>query len=185
MPMSEMPWHTTTDPYLDPSKLYIAGILRACDETRRAANKDPLLHLLPILKIQCDTIAGDLGHHHEVLHCHMKDRNTLTSNNEALEISWRELRSLLRFGPKPFHVFRSFDSRKNGKRSCRNKEYLALLQNFGRLMNEAQSLEQLARDYMQMSVGILSLAESRASIKQSKIALEETKRTKLGMFHFA
>lgn len=183
LPMSEMPWHTPMDPYIDTSRLYLAGILRASDETRRAANKDPLLHLLPILQIQCDTIAGDLGYHHEILHRHIKDRDTLTSNHEALEVSWRELRSLLRLGPKPFHVYKDFDRHKNGKRSCRDKGYRTLLEDFSRLMSEAHNLEQLARDYVQLSVGILSLAESRASIKQSKIALEESKRTKLGMFH--
>lgn len=178
--MSQMPWQTKKDPYIDTRELYLAGVLQTCSDTRRAANDDPLLYLLPILHIHCDAMAGDLGHHYEVLHCHMQDRNTLTSNHEALETSWRELRSLLHLGPKPFHAFKNFDRRRNGKRSCRNNDYAALLQKFNSLMSESRSLEQLARDYMQLSVGILSLAESRASIKQSKIALEESKRTKLG-----
>jgi len=180
--MSEMPWNSKGDPYIDLSQLYLAGMLHADNEFRRAANDDPLLYLLPILRIHCDAIAGDLGHHHEVLHVHMKHGNALTNNHEALETSWRELRSLLRVAPKPLHVFKNFDRCRNGKRSCRNRKYLELLNHFNQLMSEGRSLEQLARDYLQLSVGILSLAESRASIKESKIALEESKRTKLGMF---
>jgi len=180
--MSEMPWHKKADTFIFTNPLYLAGTLRTHADNRKAANRDPLLHLLPILQIQCDTIAGELGYHHEILHRYTAELNTLTSDHEALEVSWRDLRSLLRSGPKPFHVFKSTDQRWNGKRSCRNKEYLRLQEHLGQLMSEAQSLEQLARDYLQLTVGILSLAESRASIKQSKIALEESKRTKLGTF---
>lgn len=179
--MSKMPWHEKGDMTIDGSRLYLAGVLHGCDEFRKAANQDPLQYLLPILRIHCDAVAGDLGHHHEVLHIHMKHGNTLTNNHEALEMSWRQLRSMLLAAPKPFHVFKDFDRYRNGKRSCRSREYLKLLDCFNQLMSEARSLEQLARDYLQLSVGALSLAESRASIKQSKIALEESKRTKLSM----
>ena len=83
-------------------------------------------------------------------------------------------------GAGPFDCFREYDINYNSSRTHDREEYKSLVRQFDSIMVQVERTEQLARDYLQAHVARLSLEESRASIRQSKIALEESKRTKLG-----
>lgn len=71
------------------------------------------------------------------------------------------------------------DSRHYGGRMQQSSELQLLLQRFDDIYQIVSIMEQHMRDVLQLQVGQLSLLESRESINQSRIAVEESKRLKM------
>ncbi|EXJ76981.1 hypothetical protein A1O3_10138 [Capronia epimyces CBS 606.96] len=168
-----------SDYFVHCSHLYIAAIGQYDNVFRALAHEDPLMLVLPVLEIYTTFIWGDL----EVQdRCIGFVRQSWKQRQTLLERSWNRLRVLKHEGGRPFECFRKYDRDHNKGRAQQKAACIDLFQRWDCIIKEIDRTEQLARDYLQAYVGWLSLEESRASIKQSKIALEEGKRTKLSKY---
>lgn len=164
------------DFFVDCTEVYLAAI-RKCDRSfHTLAHEDGLMFLLPVLEIHTGMVCGELASEDRWLRIGKKERPRLTY---LVEQAWDALRMLTHDGAGPFDCFCQYDVDYNNGRTQKREEYVNLFRRFERVMVQIHRTEQLARDYLQAHVGWLSLEESRESIKQSKIALEESQRTKL------
>ncbi|KAI0545454.1 hypothetical protein F4679DRAFT_561015 [Xylaria curta] len=138
--------------------------------------KNPLLLLLPALETHAVYLYDSLIHTNRIFRIGKMNRK---EKPELVEEAWSALRMMKHDGMGPLDCVRQYDSDHNGYRIQGSEEYKNLVERFGCIEREIARTEALARDYLQHHVGMFSLEESRASIKQAKIALEESKRTKL------
>lgn len=97
-----------------------------------------------------------------------------------IELAWKRLWLLKYEGDWPFKCFRRYDLNHNQGQMQQKESCVELLRRADCIMSEIDSTEHLARDYHQVYMSQWSIEESRESIKQAKIAREESKRTKLG-----
>ncbi|KAI1084916.1 hypothetical protein F5B20DRAFT_523670 [Whalleya microplaca] len=143
------------------SKEYLQALLKRDRDFFAEAHKDPLLLLLPILDIHVIYLYECLIH------------------ADHVQKAWSALRMMRHDGMVPLDCIQQYDSAHNEGKVQRSEEYKNLAKRFRCMEKQISLIEALARDYLQHHNGLFSLEESRASIKQSEMALEEGRRTKL------
>ena len=169
---------------IDFSQVFISAIRNFDCSIRVLGNEDPLVFLLPVLRIHTSILCGDLANEDKYLRIGLRKVKEMPLT-QVVGTVWENLRMLRHDAAQPFKCFYQYDVDRNNSRTQGQEDYLRLVSMFDRVLVQLERTEQLARDYLQAHVARLSLEESRASIKQSKIALEESKRTKLSKPSFS
>jgi hypothetical protein len=156
-----------------PADLYIIIISKWSENERIGANGQPLKFLMPLLEFHINQLEGFAGRLYE------RFRNEDFMRD--YEHTWRPLRETLVNARLPFEAFNQYDlCHANG--SVRQSNQLQRLsRRFENVLHQSSKIEQHMRDELQFQIGHLSLQESKESIKQSKIAIEESKRVKMRM----
>lgn len=162
---------------IDCPKVYVEAIHNLNPSFSILAHNDPVMFLLPVLEIHVTILYGQLCHEDYFI---KRAKSKCVVGTFSMETCWDALRMLRHDGMRPLDCFRSYDVNHNNGRTIQRPEYATLFERFQQTMTQIERTEELARDYLQIEVGRLSLQESRASIKQSKIAQEESRRTNLG-----
>ncbi|KAI0009043.1 hypothetical protein F4779DRAFT_618019 [Xylariaceae sp. FL0662B] len=171
------PDHDTYLRLVDFSGKYLKALLKRDKHFFAEAHKDLLLLLLPVLDIHAIYLYEGLIDADKRFRL---GRTRRQENPDLVEKAWGALRMMRHDGMGPLDCIRQYDSDHNHHKVQRSKEYKDLAKRLKCIGKQISLTEALARDYMQHHVGLFSLDESRASIKQSKVALEESRRTKLG-----
>lgn len=155
--------------------------LHKCDEHFFAqVLKEPLLLFLPILDIHATFLYGLLN---DAATYFLAGRGNSHEKLELIEKAWDSLRMMKHDGMGPIQCIRSYARNNNNKCDfLKSEEYKNLAERFSCIEAQISSTETLARDYIQHYIGRLSLEESRASIKQAIVALEESRWTKLSKY---
>ncbi|KAI1813115.1 hypothetical protein GGS20DRAFT_586813 [Poronia punctata] len=157
-------------------KPYLGALQKRAAHFFVEANKTPLLLLLPLLYVHARCLCDSLVSNDRMLRWAMATPQT---NPASFNTVWCALRIMKHDVMRPLDSVRQYDRHHNRGGIQKSKEFKYLSKLFGSVEKEISRLETLARDYQQHHVAVLSLEESRASIKQAKVALEESKRTKL------
>ncbi|KAI1734578.1 hypothetical protein F4680DRAFT_453856 [Xylaria scruposa] len=155
---------------------YIQALLKLDRHFFVDVYKNPLLLMLPVLDIYAAHLYNAFIDADRALH---EGRMSRKEKPGLVERAWDALRMMKHHGMRPLDCVRQYDSDHNGYRIQGSEEYRNLVERFGCIEKEIARTEALARDYLQHHVGMFSLEESRASIKQAKVAFEESRRTKL------
>lgn len=160
---------------LNLAELCILMISRWESVERIDANEHPLRFLFPLLELYVNRFeAIAVNSYHKFL-----EERASTSPASGFESSWRPLRDAMVSATLPFEAFKQYDSCHANGALQQSSKLPRLLRRFDHLLKEASQFEQHIRDELQLQVGHLSLRESRESIKQSKLAMEESKRVKM------
>lgn len=157
--------------------LYVEMISQWASADLVDANEQPVKFLVPMLELRVDCFQL------LAIRCYEKFRaDRPHPDAERFTSSWIPLRDAAMNGTLPFEAFKRYDScHFNGAVQQSNK-LQELLSKYHDVRARMLELEQHVRDELQLQVGHLSLLESRESIKQSKIAIEESKRVKMRMY---
>ncbi|KAI0892570.1 hypothetical protein F4806DRAFT_235606 [Annulohypoxylon nitens] len=158
------------------SKVYLEALLKRDNHFFVEAHKDPLRLLLPVLEIHATYLYEGLVYADRCLREGIQRRK---QNPELVENAWSALRMMRHDGMRPFSCFHQYDNDHNDGKVQHSIEFKNLARRFRCIAEQISLTEALARDYLQHHIGLFSLEESRVSIKQSKVALEEGRRTKL------
>ncbi|GAP83104.2 putative magnesium transport protein transmembrane region [Rosellinia necatrix] len=156
--------------------IYLETVCHYHDTFYKQVHENPLLLLLPVLDIHAVYLYDGLSIADGLFREGRKNRH---ENPGLVEKAWSELRMMKHDGIRPLHCIKQYDSDHGNGKVRKFKEYRDLTKRFGYIDKEINRMEALARDYLQHHIGMFGLDESRASIKQAKVALEESKRTKL------
>ncbi|KAI0973497.1 hypothetical protein F4678DRAFT_28556 [Xylaria arbuscula] len=154
---------------------YLQALLTRNENFFVESHENPLLLLLPVLHIHAKYLYKDLIRQNENLHRGI----ALREESEVIEEAWYSLRITRHYGMRPLDCIRQYDNDYNSGKVQHSEEYKALAKRFRCIEEQICRTEALARDCLQHHVAMLGLKESRASIKQANIALEESRRTKL------
>ncbi|KAI2613431.1 hypothetical protein GGR54DRAFT_615821 [Hypoxylon sp. NC1633] len=154
------------------------ALLRRDKDFYVKAHKNPLILLLPLLEIHAIYLYDSLVWADRMFR---RGRRSGQDGHDLVENAWDTLRMLKHDGMRPLDCFLQYDKDHNQEKAQASEEYQksGLAERFVWIKERISLTEELARDYIQVPVGLLSLKASHASIKESKIALEESKRTKL------
>ncbi|KAI0845573.1 hypothetical protein F5Y00DRAFT_272768 [Daldinia vernicosa] len=158
------------------SEKYLRSLRKRDKSFFAEAQKDPLLLLLPILDIHATYLYERLIYADQ---CFRRGRTSPQEKLDLIEKAWDALRMMRHDGMGPLNCIQQYDNDHNNGRTHHSEEYKNLAKRFECIERQICLTETLARDYLQHHIGLFSLDESRASIKQSKVALEESRRTKL------
>ncbi|KAI0394054.1 hypothetical protein F5Y17DRAFT_279241 [Xylariaceae sp. FL0594] len=163
---------------------YYDDVLNCEKHILAEAHAEPLVLVLPILSIHAECLLRGFKIHYLRIRYGMKDGAVIFSSVRAralrtVEASWGLIREAKHDALMPLECIQNYDSDYNAGKLQKSQEYKNLDKRLRCIENEISRTESLARDYIQHRVAILSLQESRASIKQAKVALEESRRTKL------
>ncbi|KAI0182622.1 hypothetical protein EV127DRAFT_487922 [Xylaria flabelliformis] len=176
---AERNWYNENDTYLDFVKFheeYLRALLKLDKQFFIEVHKNPLFLLLPVLDIHAVYLYKGLIHADQLFR---QGRTSRREKPELVEEAWSALRMMKHDGMGPLDCVRQYDNDYNGNKIQESEEYKRLAERFRCIKEEISRTEALARDYLQHHVGMFSLEESRVSIKQARVALEESKRTKL------
>ncbi|RWA04158.1 hypothetical protein EKO27_g10947 [Xylaria grammica] len=163
------------------SGLYFHALLKRDRNFFVEVHGEPLFLLLPVLDIHATYLYEGLIESDQLFRL---GRTSYQENPGLVEKSWSALRMMRHDGMGPLACIRKYDKDHNDGRIQNSEEYVHLVERFECIEAQIVHTEALARDYLQHHIGLYSLDESRASIKQAKIALEESKRTKLACIFF-
>ncbi|KAI9695896.1 MAG: hypothetical protein M1836_006013 [Candelina mexicana] len=147
-----------------------------------AAQQNPVLYIFPLIRLQtawfeASTLAPRAAY---------SRRNSKlwvsSDSNEDLHALWENLRFSMEVFETSFSNFLHFVSHWSSLAAhpgVLDKDVAEISRCKEAVLQEAQRLDSAIRDTLQLQVGILALLESRRSIEQSKIAIEEGRRVKL------
>ena len=166
--------------YSDRATVFGMALLSWPPRLRIQANDDPLMFFLPVLDIQLTIWGEELFRRDRFLEACLIDE--FQTEFPDLVEAWNCLRMIIYNSEQPVDCFLRYDSDHNGGRTQKMEQWSSCLARFERLIHQAQRLEVLMRDQIQARTASMMLDESRASIQQSKMALQEGRRTKLGKF---
>lgn len=138
------------------------------------ANEQPLKLLLPVLELHFNRYQATATHHYRIF---LEERGGASAS--GFESLWRPLRDTMVSAALPFEVFKRYDSFHADGAVQQSPKLQRLLKRFDHICKRVSQFEQPMRDELQLEVGHLNLEESKESIKQSKIAIEESKRLKM------
>lgn len=142
------------------------------------ANKQPVKFLIPLMELRVDCFQ------YSAMSCYREFRaNRAKPDTEDFTVLWRKLRDATIDGTLLFEAFKQYDSCHFDGGVQQSSNLQKLLSRHKGILARALELEQHVRDELQLQVGHLSLMESKESIKQSKIAIEESKRVKMRMYN--
>lgn len=147
-----------------------------------AARQNPVLYLFPLVRLQIAWFGASILTPRAAYSRRNSKPWASSESDEDLHNLWENLRftietfetSILNF--LHFVSQRSLSAASNG--GIEN-DLAELLQYKDAALHDARRLESAIRDTLQLRVGMLALQESRKSIEQSKIAIEEGRRVKL------
>ncbi|KAJ8128538.1 hypothetical protein O1611_g5097 [Lasiodiplodia mahajangana] len=157
---------------------YLQAILQRDARFLSGVHKNPLILLLPTLNIHYMALYKALN---DVDRDFRYGRSSREEKPKFVENAWDSLRMIKHDGMRPLNCIRQYDNDHNDGKLQHSEEYSILAEKFKCIEEQISRMEALARDYLQHHVAMFSLEESRASIKQAKVALEESKRTKLSI----
>ncbi|KAI1114574.1 hypothetical protein F5Y14DRAFT_413780 [Nemania sp. NC0429] len=100
-------------------------------------------------------------------------------NRKLIEPAWYALRMMKHNGLRPWNCIQQYVEDHNHGEFKESLEYKTLAWRFQCIGEQISNTESLARDYLQHHVALLGIEDSRAYIRQSKVSLEESRRTKL------
>ncbi|OTA98350.1 hypothetical protein M426DRAFT_28523 [Hypoxylon sp. CI-4A] len=106
-------------------------------------------------------------------------RASRQERHDLVEKSWDALRMMKHDGMGPLNCIEHYDNLYSTTKVQNSGKYKDLANRLKCIREQISLTEALARDYLQHHVGMFGLEESRESIKQSKVGLEESRRTKL------
>jgi CorA-like Mg2+ transporter protein len=163
------------NPGIDFTQLYMAMILQWSPQELNDGNSCSLKFLLPLLKMyiqRIDAITRD---------CYVEFLSKRRLDEVSLfEGSWRTLRDLLVKATVPFDSVKKYDlCHFEGMLQKSSSKLRQLTLAFDDLRETISELEQHIRDDLSLQVGELSLQESKESIRQSQIALDEGKKVNM------
>jgi hypothetical protein len=98
---------------------------------------------------------------------------------QPLEHTWFYLRLIKQDGEQLFNCFLRYDAVHNSSRTQKQDQYVELFDKNKCMMEQVDRIERYAREFQQLNTAMMSYQESRATIKQAKMALQESRRTKL------
>ncbi|KAI0855050.1 hypothetical protein F4860DRAFT_497536 [Xylaria cubensis] len=176
---TEYNWYDEKNTYLhfvEFHQKYLEALLKLDKQFFIKVHENPLFLLLPVLDIHAVYLYNGLIHSDQLFRWGRTRRREML---ELVEEAWNALRMMKHDGMGPLHCVRQYDSDYNGNKIQESEEYKRLAERFRCIKEEISRTEALARDYLQHHVGMFSLEESRVSIKQARVAFEESKRTKL------
>ena len=157
-------------------ELYVTMVSKWAESERIEANDQPLRFLIPLLELNVNRFQALASYYNGVFLSQRADPEA-----DVFASVWRPLRGVMVNAKVPFEAFKQYDSC-YAERALQNSIKLQyILRRFNCVNETVLQLEQHVRDDLQLQVGHLSLQESKESIKQSKIALEESKRVKMRM----
>ncbi|KAI1090967.1 hypothetical protein F5B19DRAFT_296271 [Rostrohypoxylon terebratum] len=162
--------------HIDLLRRYSEALLKRDVHFFVEAHKDPLRLLLPALDIHATYLYRGLVYADQCLREGIQKRQ---EKPDLVENAWSLLRMMRHDGMGPFSCIQQYDNDHNDGKVQHSAEFNDLARRFRCIAGQISLTEALARDYLQHHVGLFSLEESRASIKQSKVALEEGRGTKL------
>jgi hypothetical protein len=155
--------------------LYILMLSRWANDERVDANEQPLKFLLPLLELHVSRFQAAAAKQYRDF---LQDRDS-KGGTEGFQSSWRPLRDAVVDATLPIEAFKRYDVCHTSGIVQRCSKVQRLLKRFDHVSRRVSQFEQHMRDELQLQVGHSSLQESRESIKQSKIAIEESKRVKM------
>ncbi|KAI1353267.1 hypothetical protein F5Y01DRAFT_64419 [Xylaria sp. FL0043] len=164
---------------IEPAQEYLHVLRKRGKNYFAEAHKDPLLLFLPVLEIHATYLYYGLLHANRRFRLWKEVSHGKDNDVENVENAWSDLRMMRHDGMGSLECIQNYDSNHNDGKLQMSEEYKDLVRRFGCIERQISRTEALARDYLQHQVGMLSLEESRSSIKQAKAAFEEGKRTKL------
>ncbi|TRX91108.1 hypothetical protein FHL15_008090 [Xylaria flabelliformis] len=177
--LTEHRWYYENNTYLDLVKFheeYLRALLKLDKQFFIEVHKNPLFLMLPILDIHVAYLYEGLIYADQLFR---RGRISRREKPELVEWAWSALRIMKHDGMGPLDCVRQYDSDYNGNKIQEFGQYKKLAERFRCIIEEISRTEALARDYLQHHVGMFGLEESRVSIKQTRAAFEESKRTKL------
>ena len=139
------------------------------------ANSDPMYFLYPLIDLRIEYSQAkitDLGSRY---------RYQLKHSTNPYRDVWKPLRQEIDIVRLMFRAFRQFCTLHFKLSSAGTQDVQALSTKLDIILEEARELEEYLRHDLQLQVGQLSLEESRMSIQQSSIVIEEGKQMKLSV----
>ena len=139
------------------------------------ANSDPMYFLYPLIDLRIEysrAKIADLGGRY---------RYQLKHSTNPYRDVWKPLRQEIDIARLMFRAFRQFHMLRSKSSSPGMQDLQALSTKLDNILQEARELEEYLRHDLQLQVGQLSLEESRMSIQQSNIVIEEGKQMKLSV----
>lgn len=161
---------------IDFNEVYFRSIQNRSKLFYREAHDNPLLFMLPILEIHAAYLQNEFTHADG---CLRLGRKRQQEQSDLVERAWDSLRMMKYDGMGPLRCLQQYIEDHSDQVPEQTKGFEKAFKKLESVNSQIIRAEELARDYFQVHAGQLSLEESRASIKQSKVALEESKRTKL------
>lgn len=163
-----------TGNYTPATLIFVETISQWTSEELVDANEQPLKYLIPLLEWRVNHFQSSATICYEKFRADRDKQDAL-----IFEHSWRPLRDALLDGPLPWEAFKEYDAYHFDGAVQQSSKLQQLIRQYHVVHARVLELEQHIRDELQLQVGYLSLLESKESIKQSKIALEESKRVKM------
>jgi tryptophan 2,3-dioxygenase len=161
--------------FLELSELYIILITRWAEDERLEAIQKPLNFVILLLDLHVNRFQALAAKHYTDF---LEIRDSVFGAS-AFEPCWKPLRDAIELATFAFDAFKQYDSCHANGANQRSSRLQKLTKRFDAVMRKAAQMEQHMRDELHLRVGHSSLQESKESIKQSKIAIEESKRVKM------
>ncbi|KAI1173638.1 hypothetical protein F4777DRAFT_557102 [Nemania sp. FL0916] len=155
---------------------YIDALLERDKIFLTEAHEDPLLLLLPILELHASSLYEHLILAERSIRLGISDRKKHPSR---IEEAWHTLRMIEHDGMMPLKCIQYYIRNNNLSRIERSNEYMNLVERFACIEKQISHTLRLALEYVQHHTSLAALEESRASIEQAGVAIEESRRTKL------
>jgi hypothetical protein len=174
MRRGERPSALWSEKLLNLPKIYSLMLSDWSEAQLASANDQPLEYIIPLLELYVNRFQAVITRHYGKF---LDLRNDPTDSGFRSE--WRPLRDALVNAAMPFEAVRQYKPLNTPGTVYDHPNVQRLLKRFDHLHKTASQFEQHMRDDLQLQVGYLSLLESKESIRQSKIALEESKRVKM------
>lgn len=159
-------------------ELYIFIISRWAKNERLEAIQQPLEFVVPLLDLHVNRFQATAAKYY---HGFLTDRGPF-GEASGFQSFWKPLRDAIEQANIAFDAFKqyydSFHANSAVDVQMSNK-LRTLSEKFDAIMRKTTRMEQHMRDELQLQVGYFSLQESKESIKQSKLSMEESKRVKM------
>lgn len=163
-----------TGNYIPFNSIFVETINQWASADLVDANEQPLKFLTPMLEMSVERLQS------AATSCYEKFRTERTKQDAlTFEYSWRPLRDAVVDEALPLEAFKQYDSYHFNGAVQESSKLQQLIRQYDDVHARLLELEQHIRDELQLQVGYLSLLESKESINQSKIALQESKRVKM------
>lgn len=156
-------------------ELYVEMISRFPTDEMLDANEVPLKFLVPLLKVLVNQFQAIAAYHYHTF----TERRSDANEASGFVSLWRPLRDEMMAASLMFEAFKQYDMCHAHGVVQQTTKLQDLSRRFHYLQGRISHLEQHIRDELQLQVGNSSLQESRESIKQSKMAREESKSVKM------
>lgn len=160
----------------DLKEVYVTMLLKWVCTDRVDANEQPLEFFSLMLDLYLHRLQAVAVHYYGLF---LEGRENV--HLPRFEEYWRPLRDAMVNATLTSEAFERYSAHHFKDAIQQSTKSQKVLWRFDNLRKCISEFEQHIRDELQLQVGHLSLLESKASIEQSKIALEESKRVKMRM----